>query len=59
VALPLGLSQGLGVMGMVVVAMMVMMSRGSEHRAGKHHQKQGSDKNLFHGLNVARTRYKR
>jgi hypothetical protein len=43
----------------VVVRAMVMMSHGSEHRAGKHHQKQGSQKNLFHGMNVARKRHKR
>jgi hypothetical protein len=49
---------GVGVM-VVVVRTMVMMSRGCEHRAGKHHQKQGSQENLFHGLNVARKRHKR
>jgi hypothetical protein len=37
----------------MVVAMMVM--RGGECRGGKHHQKQGSCKNLLHAKNVART----
>jgi hypothetical protein len=38
---------------MVVVA--VMMFRGSERRAGKHHQEQNGGKNLFHAKNVPRT----
>jgi hypothetical protein len=38
---------------MMVVAVMVM--RGGECRGGKHHQKQGGCKNLFHAKNVART----
>jgi hypothetical protein len=44
---------------MVMVVMMMMMRPGSEHRAGKYHQKQDSCKNLFHGLNVPRVRRKR
>ena len=36
-----------------VAAMMVMAGR--EHRAGKHQQKQGCCKNLFHATNVARS----
>jgi hypothetical protein len=35
---------------MMVMAMMVA---GSERRARKHRQKQGSEENLFHGTNVA------
>jgi hypothetical protein len=37
---------------MVVVVTMVMA--GGERWSGKHHQKQGSCKDLFHGTNVAR-----
>jgi hypothetical protein len=37
---------------MVVVVAMVVA--GGERWSGKHHQKQGSCKNLFHGTNVAR-----
>jgi hypothetical protein len=37
----------------MVMAMMMMASR--KYRAGEHHQKQGSCKNLFHGTNVAPT----
>ena len=36
---------------MVVVVAMVVA--GGERWSGKHHQKQGSCKNLFHGTNVA------
>jgi hypothetical protein len=32
----------------------VMVPCGSERRDCEHHQKQGSDENLFHGLNLAR-----
>ena len=42
-------------MVVVVMAAVVMLLRGSEHRAGKHHQKQYGCENLFHGINVART----
>jgi hypothetical protein len=42
----------------VMVVMAVMMLRGGERRANKHHQKQCSGKNLLHGLNVARKREK-
>jgi hypothetical protein len=38
----------------MVMVVMVMVS-GSERRARKHRQKQGSEENLFHGLNVARS----
>ena len=37
---------------MMVVVAMVM--RGGECRRGKHHQKQGGSKDLFHATNVAR-----
>jgi hypothetical protein len=33
----------------------MMVVRGGERRAGKHQQHQGCEKNLFHGMNVART----
>jgi hypothetical protein len=39
----------------VVVVVVAMMVSGSEHRSSKHRQKQGSEKKLFHGLNVARS----
>jgi hypothetical protein len=39
---------------MMVVAMMV--TAGGKSRSGKHHQKQGGGKNLFHATNVAWTR---
>jgi hypothetical protein len=41
------------VAGVVVVVMMVM--RGREHGARKHHQEHGNSENLFHGTNVAWT----
>jgi len=41
------------VLSSVVMVMMVMAMAGSERRARKHRQKQGSDENLFHGTNVA------
>jgi hypothetical protein len=41
---------------MVVVAMVLRRESGS---CGKHHQKQGKGKKLFHGLNVARSQRKR
>jgi len=40
---------------MVVMVMAMMVMAGRKHRAGEHHQKQGSCKNLFHGTNVAPT----
>ncbi len=39
---------------MVMVVVVMMMMTGGERRAGKHHQEQGSGKNLLHGTNVAR-----
>jgi hypothetical protein len=42
-------------MVVMVTAVVEMLLRGSEHRAGKHHQKQYGCENLFHGINVART----
>jgi hypothetical protein len=39
----------------VVMVVVVTMVSGSERRARKHRQKQGSEENLFHGLNVARS----
>jgi hypothetical protein len=39
---------------MMVVMVMVMVS-GSERRARKHRQEQGSEEYLFHGMNVARS----
>jgi hypothetical protein len=42
-----------GVVMMMVVA--IMVTAGGECRGGKHHQKQGCSKNLFHAKNVART----
>jgi hypothetical protein len=44
---------------MVMMVVVVMVPRGSEHRAGKHHQEQCSGKNLFHGMNVTRFRRER
>jgi hypothetical protein len=35
----------------MVVVVVMMVIRGSERRAGKHHQHQGSEENLFHGRN--------
>jgi hypothetical protein len=53
----LGPGSVLGVMVMMMVGVMGMMvHRGSERRGGKHHQQQGSGKNLLHGMNVARGR---
>jgi len=49
----LGPGFALRVVVVMVMAMMVMASR--KYRAGEHHQKQGSCKNLFHGTNVAPT----
>jgi hypothetical protein len=43
------------VIHVVIVVMVVVMVSGSERRARKHRQKQGSEENLFHGLNVARS----
>ena len=43
---------GLGVR-VVVVVMAMMVMRGGESRCGKHHQKQGGGKDLFHAANVA------
>ncbi len=42
-------------MVVMVMAVVVVHLRGSDHRAGEHHQKQYSCENLFHGINVART----
>jgi hypothetical protein len=39
----------------MMVVMVVMTVSGSERRARKHSQEQGSEKYLFHGMNVART----
>jgi hypothetical protein len=41
---------------MMLVGVMggMMMMRSGKNRAGKHHQQQGSGKNLFHGKNLAR-----
>jgi hypothetical protein len=39
------------VMGMALV---MVMRGGSESRAGKHHQEQGSSKKFLHGKNVTR-----
>jgi hypothetical protein len=39
---------------MMVVMGMMMVPRGSERRAGKHHQQQDGCKNLFHETNLAR-----
>jgi hypothetical protein len=44
----------LGVRVVMMVATMMVM-RSGECRGGKHHQKQGCCKNLFHAKNVART----
>jgi len=41
---------------MVMVVPLMMMVRGSESRAGKHHQQQNGSKNLFHDTNLARER---
>ena len=41
------------VLSSVVMVVMVMTMSGSERRARKHRQKQGSEENLFHGTNVA------
>jgi len=49
-----GTRSGLGVMVMVMVVAVMMMSRGSEHRGGKHHQQQSGSKYLLHGKNLAR-----
>jgi len=38
----------------VMVVVVAMVVAGGERWSGKHHQKQGSCKNLFHGTNVAR-----
>jgi hypothetical protein len=42
------------VMVMLGVVGNMMMMRGGKGRAGKHHQQQGSSKNLLHGENLAR-----
>jgi hypothetical protein len=39
----------------VMMVMAMMVTAGGECRGGKHHQKQGCGKNLFHAKNVART----
>jgi hypothetical protein len=39
---------------MVMMVMVVMVIGGSEYWTGKHHQEQGSGKNLLHGMNLAR-----
>jgi len=46
---------GVRVSRVVVVVMVVTMS-GSECGTRKHRQKQGSEENLFHATNVARSR---
>jgi hypothetical protein len=43
----------------MVMMVVVMMVNGGKSRAGKHHQEQGSGKNLLHGMNVARCRPQR
>jgi hypothetical protein len=48
---------GLGVVMnsvMMIMVMVMMVLRTGKGRAGKHHQQQGSGKNLFHGSNLAR-----
>jgi len=40
----------------MVIRVVVAMMRGSERRAGKHHQKQYSGKYFLHGKNVTRAR---
>jgi hypothetical protein len=39
---------------MMVMVVMMVVSPGSERRAGEHQQHQDSEKSLFHGPNVAR-----
>jgi hypothetical protein len=43
-------------MVMVMVLVVVMVMRGSERRAGKHHQKQCGGNDLLHRKNVTRER---
>jgi hypothetical protein len=38
----------------VMVMVAVMMTCGSERRAGEHHQEERGEEKLFHGSNVAR-----
>jgi hypothetical protein len=38
---------------MMVVVMVMVVSRGSEHRGCEHHQEQGGSENLLHGTNLA------
>jgi hypothetical protein len=44
---------------MVMMVMVVMMFRGCERRAGKHHHKQNSGKYFLHAQNVTRLRRQR
>jgi hypothetical protein len=41
---------------MVMMVMVVMMFRGCERRAGKHHKEQYGGKNFLHEKNVTRSR---